>query len=444
MDPETGQIRVMVGGRDFNESHFNRAVQAKRQSGSAFKPFVYATALEAGYSPASLITGLNDPILTVQGAWLPEDEHSTGDEMTMRAALRTSSNRAAVQMLNTVGIPKAVSYAEKLNVPKPPSVPSLALGASDVTLLTLTAAYGAFADGGTVHTPTLIRRVEDADGVVLFKTEDKSHRAVSEATAFLMSSMLSDVINAGTANRARQMGFTLPAAGKTGTTNDYNDAWFVGFTPHLVTGVWVGFDHPQTIASGGYAAELAVPIWASFMKRATKGDKPDWFDKPENVVAVNVCRLSGKLPAPGCDNVQVINKDGSLERRSMIYTEYFVKGTQPDTLCPLHGSPSFADRLAGIFGKDVGTPVSVDQVGLPPPSASTAGTPAHPTVAQTDPSTQETKAEEPKKKRGFWGRIFGGGGDDKKDQKKKEEERRKDDEKLRRQEQQDRPEKEGG
>ena len=129
MDPATGHVRAMVGGRDFDESRFNRATQAKRQSGSAFKPFVYAAALEAGYSPASLITGLNDPILTPQGAWVPEDEHSTADAMTMRTALRTSSNRAAVQMLQHVGIPKAVDYAEKLNVGTPPSVPSLALGA---------------------------------------------------------------------------------------------------------------------------------------------------------------------------------------------------------------------------------------------------------------------------------------------------------------------------
>ena len=210
MDPSNGHVRVMVGGRNFGDSHFNRAVQAKRQSGSAFKPFVYAAALEAGYSPASLITGLNDPILTVKGAWLPEDDHNAGDEMTMRAALRTSSNRAAVQMLASVGIPKAVGYAEKLNVGKPPSVPSLALGASDVTLATLTAAYGAFADGGIVRTPILIRRVEDSDGVVLYQEEDKSHRAVSEATAFLMASMLQDVISAGTGFRARQSGFTLP------------------------------------------------------------------------------------------------------------------------------------------------------------------------------------------------------------------------------------------
>jgi len=426
MDPANGHVSVMVGGRNFGESHFNRAVQAKRQSGSAFKPFVYAAALEAGYSPASLITGLNDPILTVQGAWLPEDDHSSGDEMTMRAALRTSSNRAAVQMLSSVGIPNAVSYAEQLNVGKPPAVPALALGASDVTLASLTAAYGAFANGGIVRTPILIRRVEDNDGVVLFKEEDKSHRAVSEATAFLMASMLSDVINAGTGYRARQNGFALPAAGKTGTTNDYNDAWFIGFTPHLVTGVWVGFDQPQTIASGGYAGELAVPIWASFMKRATRGDKPEWFDRPDNVVGVNVCRMSGKLPAGGCDNVAVVDRDGQIENRSMVYMEYFVKGTQPTEICHLH-SPSFTDRLAGIFGKDVGMPISAEAAGLPPATTSTSGTPG--AAATPAEATAENKAEEPKKKRGFWSKVFGRGGED--EDKKKEEERKKAEERRR-------------
>jgi 1A family penicillin-binding protein len=437
MDPSNGHVIAMVGGRDFNESHFNRASQAKRQSGSAFKPFVYAAALEAGYSPASLITGLNDPILTVKGAWLPEDGHSDASELTMRSALRTSSNRAAVKMLNSVGIPNAVTYAEKLNVGKPPAVPSLALGASDVTLASLTAAYGAFANGGIVRTPIMIRYVQDSDGKVLYKEEDKSHRAINESTAFLMSSMLSDVINAGTAYRARQVGFALPAAGKTGTTNDYNDAWFVGYTPHIVTGVWVGFDQPKTIASGGYAAELAVPIWGSFMKNATKGAKPDWFDRPSDVVGQNVCRLSGKLPSGGCEHVQVVNRDGMVETRSMVYTEYFVRGTQPDTECPLHGSPSFAERLASIFGKDreTGPPVSADTVGLPPPTASTTGAPAHPTV--TTPSQApvvEERPEEPKKKRGFWGRIFGGGDDrdKKKEEEKKKEGERKQEERRRR------------
>jgi penicillin-binding protein 1A len=421
MDPTTGHVRALVGGRNFDESRFNRAVQAKRQAGSAFKPFVYATALEAGYSPATLITNLNDPIATPQGGWVPEDEHSDADSMTLRTALRTSSNRAAVQLLNGVGIKNAVGYAERLNVETPPSVPSLALGAGDVTLMSLTAAYGAFADGGVVHQPVLIRRVEDREGKVLFQEAGKSHRAVSESTAYLMASMLSDVINSGTAYRARQTGFVLPAAGKTGTTNDYVDAWFVGFTPHLVAGVWIGFDQPSTIVSNGYAGELAVPVWASFMKVATKADKPDWFERPSNVVAVNVCRVSGKLPAGGCDHVEVVNRDGGLENRSMIYTEFFVKGTQPTEICPLHPSPSFMDRVAGVFGAgDSPKPVHAEDTGLPPTQTGTAGShpPAAPAQVHQEPP-QEQNTEAPPKKRGFWARVFGKG-DKKPDQNSKD------------------------
>jgi penicillin-binding protein 1A len=423
IDPATGYVRAMVGGRDFGESRFNRAVQAKRQAGSAFKPFVYAAALEAGYSPASVISGLNDPIATPQGGWIPEDEHSTADSMTLRTGLRTSSNRAAVQLLNSVGIKNAVGYAERLNVGTPPSVPSLALGAGDVTLLTLTAAYGAFASQGIVRQPVLIRRVQDSDGNVLFQDPGSSHRAVSEATAFLMSSMLADVVNAGTAYRARQAGFVLPAAGKTGTTNDYVDAWFVGFTPHIVTGVWIGFDQPATIISNGYAGELAVPIWTSFMKTATKGAKPDWFERPANVVAANVCRVSGKLPNGGCNNVEVVNRDGLMETRSMIYTEYFVKGTQPTTLCPLHPSPSFMDRIAGLFGAGESTakPVHAEEAGLPPGQAGTSGArpqASAPEVRQAEPTKDQV--EDAPKKRGFWGRLFGKGG--KKDDSKKKKE----------------------
>ena len=427
MDPTTGYVRAMVGGRNFDESRFNRATQAKRQSGSAFKPFVYAAALEAGYSPASVIDNLNAPIATPQGGWVPEDEHSTADSMTLRTALRTSSNRAAVQLLNGIGIKNAVGYAERLNVGTPPSVPSLALGASDVTLISLTAAYGAFADQGIVRQPVLIRRVDDGEGHVLYQDGGKSHRAVSESTAFLMSSMLADVINAGTAYRARQAGFVLPAAGKTGTTNDYVDAWFVGFTPHLVTGVWIGFDQPATIIANGYAGDLAVPVWASFMKVATKADKPDWFDRPANVVGVNVCRVSGKLPNGGCDHVEVVNRDGLIETRSMIYTDYFLKGKQPTELCPLHPSPTFMDRVAGMFGAgEAGKPVRADEVAIPPAETGTAGAhPASPPPAvHADDRRDDPKADTPQKKRGFWGRLFGKDGkkddqDDQKDQNQK-------------------------
>jgi len=423
MDPTTGAVRAMVGGRDFNESRFNRATQAKRQSGSAFKPFVYAAALEAGYSPATLITHLNDPVLTEQGDWVPEDEHSSATSMTMRSALRMSSNRAAVQMLNTIGIPKAVSYAQKLNVGTPPSVPSLALGASEVTLVSLTTAYGAFANHGKLRTPTILRRVEDSDGKLLYEDPGKQQTAVSEATAFLMTSMLADVVNAGTAYKARQSGFTLPAAGKTGTTNDYVDAWFVGYTPHLVTGVWVGFDQPKTIVSNGYAGDLAVPIWASFMKTATRGAKADWFDKPDNVVGVNVCRLSGKLPNEGCSNVDVENDDGTVETRSMIYTDYFIKGTQPTTICPLHPPRSFMASVAGAFGIQVGKPAQVDPALLPPPpQAGTTGTTADPNTAPTPPPGPQPDVK--KKKKGFWSRVFGGG-DENTDDKAKENDKKK-------------------
>src|SRR5204863_7862046 len=130
---------------------------------------------------------------------------------------------------------------------------------------------------------------------VLFEEEASSHRAITEVTAFLMTNMLADVVNAGTAASARRFGFTLPAAGKTGTTNDFNDAWFVGFTPSLVAGVWVGFDQPQTILPNGFAAEVAVPLWAGFMKVATKGDRPEWLDIPPGITSARVCRLSGRL-----------------------------------------------------------------------------------------------------------------------------------------------------
>jgi penicillin-binding protein 1A len=430
IDPNTGHVPVMVGGRDFTESRFNRAVQARRQPGSAFKPFVFAAALEAGFSPASLITNLDDPVLTQEGEWVPEDEHSTARSMTLRSALRMSSNRAAVQLLRQVGIPKAVSYAEKLEVGTPPSVPSLALGAGVVTLESLTSAYAAFANGGFVRDPVLIRRVEDRDGNVLFNTEDKPRRAVSESTAFLMSNMLADVINAGTGYRARREGFMLPAAGKTGTTNDFVDAWFVGYTPRLVTGVWVGFDQPRTIVPNGYAGELAVPLWAQFMRAATRGTKSEWLSRPKDVAAMNVCRLSGKLPNEGCDSVPVETSDGFVTTRSLVYTEYFARGTQPTGICPLHPERSFLDRLAGVFGGGEGDqkPVDASELGLPtgPPVAAGTAPPARTAQApeKEKESEQQVKEEEPKKKRGFWGRLFGRGNDsDKKkdDEKKKQE-----------------------
>ena len=402
MDPETGHVRAMVGGRDFAASRFNRATQAQRQAGSAFKPFIYAAALEEGYSPASVIRRLDDPIATPSGAWTPEDEHSTASSMTLRTGLRTSSNRAAVRLLQEVGIGRTVRYVKSLGMANVPAVPSLALGSGEVTLQSMTAAYAAFANHGLVPKPVIIRRVEDADGRVLFEARDASTRAISDTTAFLMSAMMSDVINAGTGNRARQLGFTLPAAGKTGTTNDFHDAWFIGFTPKIVTGVWVGFDQPRTIMPNGFAGDVAVPLWTNFMKIATRGDKPQWLTPPTGVTSATVCRLSGRLATDDCRDAEYTTPDGWVERRSMAYTEYFARGTGPTGYCDLHQSPGFFTRVAGAIGLDTAPPLpqvqAVATPVVPPP-------PAVPAV-HSSPSVEPESPAAPVKKRGFWSRVF--------------------------------------
>ena len=401
LEPDTGQVRAMVGGRDFDTSHFNRAVQARRQAGSSFKPFVYATALEAGFTPATVLDHLDDPISTPQGAWTPEDEHSSAPTMSLRTALRTSSNRAAVRLLQEVGIPRTVEYAKTMGVGDVPSVPSLALGSGEVTLQQMTAAYAAFANHGLVPEARLIRRVEDLKGDVLYKSEESSTRAISDTTAFLMSTMLADVINAGTGSRARSLGFTLPAAGKTGTTNDFNDAWFIGFTPKLVTGVWVGFDQPRTILPNGFAADVAVPAWATFMKAATNRDKPEWLTAPAGITSARVCRLSGLLATDGCEQVDVIGTGGERERRSMVYTEYFAKGTEPRGFCDLHPTRGLMTKLAGLFGADERpAPPHIENTGAAPPSP-TATWGAAPAASEAPPAPPQ------KKKRGFWSRLFG-------------------------------------
>lgn len=415
MDPKTGEVRAMVGGRDFTTSHFNRATQARRQPGSAFKPFVYAAALQEGYSPASVVTNLNDPVLTAQGKWTPEDEHLDSSSMTLRSALRSSSNRAAVRLLTDVGIDHTVAYAQRTGLGDVPSVPSLALGSGEVTLASLAGAYAVFANGGYAVRPLLIRKVEDADGKVLADEKPQATQVLTPATAFMMASMLSDVISFGTAYPAKRLGFTLPAGGKTGTTNDFVDAWFVGFTPHLLTGVWVGFDQPQTILPNGFAAEIAVPMWARFMKTATAGDPPEWFTPPKDVVAVNVCRASGLLPSDGCYNVQSVSDTGELDVRSMVYTEYFQRGTEPRTRCPIHAYSYAYTAAAATTGVVAPAPPPTPAAVPPPPPPQSAGEVTASATSTTPPD--ERKAQP--KKRGFWARVFGIGGDQKKPDPKK-------------------------
>ena len=258
----------------------------------------------------------------------------------MRAALKVSSNQAAVRMLQGIGIPAALQAAQRFGIESVPGVWSLALGSGEVTLLSMTAAYAAFANDGMRPSPIMIRRVETTEGEVLYATAPKVQRAVSESTAFLMTSMLSDVINGGTAWQARSLGLSRPAAGKTGTTNDYRDAWFIGYTPHLATGVWVGYDRPRTIIARGYAATLAVPLWSRFMARATEHDDSASFQQPRTVTTATICRISGKLATDACHDAVTYDKDGHLTNQPGAYTEYFVRGTEPVDYCDVHSYQS--------------------------------------------------------------------------------------------------------
>ena len=284
IDPTTGYVRAMVGGRDFRKSAYNRAISAKRQPGSAFKPFVYAAAVEAGYGPDDMIEGLLEEEEAINAAWTPDDEHLEEDAVTLRDGLRMSSNRAAVRLLDEIGLKRTIKSAKGFGFNDLPVVPSVALGSGEVTLSQITAAYGAFANDGAVFHPILIRKVLDKDGLLLFEERQEPQQAIRPVTAYLMADMLRGVIDGGTAYGVRQMGFSLPAAGKTGTTNDYKDAWFIGFTPTLVTGVWVGYDQPHTIRRNGYAAEIAVPMWTRYMKAATKGQRAAWLTRPRGAI----------------------------------------------------------------------------------------------------------------------------------------------------------------
>jgi penicillin-binding protein 1A len=355
MDPVSGDVLALVGGRDFAASSFNRATQARRQAGSAFKPIIYAAALERGFAPGTLLRDLDVPIEAAGKPWLPSGEHEQS-EYTVRRALKVSSNRAAAQLLQQVGVSTAVYYAHRMGIESElPLVPSLALGTGEVTLLELTAAYTAFANQGMVASPRLIARVEDAQGTTIYHNGERRSQAISPTTAFLMSSMLSDVVSGGTAAGVRAAGFTLPAAGKTGTTDDYSDAWFVGYTPHLIAGVWFGVDIPTPIMRRGFASVVAVPAWARFMRAATAGAKPDWYPTPRGIEKVTICRRSGARATDACrDHVdqpalQVTRAgfggpeghDPEAEVAAAepnTYEDLFPSGTVPTEPCPLHGA----------------------------------------------------------------------------------------------------------
>jgi penicillin-binding protein 1A len=321
IDPGTGDILAMVGGANYARSTYNRAVRSRRQPGSAFKPLVYAAALANGYSPVSVLTNLRHVSAPGDPEWSPRSEGEQPDELTLRAALVESNNPAAADLLQLVGSRKVLRLAGDAGLNDLPDVPSLALGTGVVSPLDLTAAYTMFPGDGQAARPRGMISVFDSGGRQVFDQPVERHQLISPAVAFQMTSMLRDVIERGTGAPARALGVRGPVAGKTGTTDDYRDAWFVGYSTSVVVGVWVGFDQPAPIGRDAYGARVALPIWADFMKRTGRELPASDFAVPPGIHSEELCSVSYLAPVEGCP----------------VYTEFFKDGdTVPTTLCPIH------------------------------------------------------------------------------------------------------------
>jgi penicillin-binding protein 1A len=312
IDPRNGHILAFVGGRDFAESKFNRVVQARRQPGSAFKPFVYTVAIDNGYPTTYEV--LNQPVVVYLEngeRWSPQNyDLSIGGPTTFREGLRRSLNLVTVRVLQEViqKPSRVVEYARKMGIKSPlQPVDAIALGASDVTPMEITSAFGVFANGGVLVEPVPILRVEDKNGNVIEQNIPRSQEALRKETAYIMTDLLKTVMDEGTGGSARwKWRFYRPAGGKTGTTNDFSDAWFIGFTPQIVTGVWVGLDdYSLTLGKGQDGARTALPIWAMYMKSVhdTLGLPVLDFPMPDGVVRVEICADTKKLANEVCPNV---------------------------------------------------------------------------------------------------------------------------------------------
>lgn len=393
IDARTGYVLALVGGRNFHDSPFNRATQAKRQPGSAFKPVLFAAALERGHNPASQIRDLDVPIGTSGTSWLPDGRHEAS-AYSLRRALQVSSNRAAAQLLQLVGASSVIDVARRMGIQSSlPAVPSLALGTGEMTLLELTAAYTAFANGGMLAPPVMIRRVEDRWGQVLYEDPGGPRLALSPATAFLMTSMLSDVLDRGTGAGARSAGFRLPAAGKTGTTDRFTDTWFIGYTPRLVAGVWFGFDKPHEIMREGFASTVAVPAWATFMAAATRNHEAERFRPPPDVERVAICRASGARATEYCLSAVALAQwySGELPSDGGVAEEWFPIGSAPWEYCTLHTAdqelwPETTDQRGtlSIIGTTGANPPASSPA-PPPPPAPVEPSPAPPAAPPRPP-----------------------------------------------------------
>ena len=327
VDPRTGDILAMVGGRSYNQSQYNRAVSAKRQPGSVFKPFVYLAAFERALeegrtdiTPATVVIDEPTDFTFNEQIWTPGNYQNEYDgPITLRRALALSRNIATIKVAESVGFENVAALWKKFGIGTPPKgYPSISLGVFEATPLEIATAYTIFPNGGAIRPlRSLARIISEGKDVPILLPPTKT--VARKDTTFLVTNMMRSVLNEGTAAGARGQGFALDGAGKTGTTNDLRDAWFVGFTPELLTVVWVGLDDNQPIGLSG--AQAALPIWTTFMTRALAGRASQAFDVPEGVVFVDIDKETGKLATPACPKV---------------FRESFVAGTEPTETCPVH------------------------------------------------------------------------------------------------------------
>jgi penicillin-binding protein 1A len=343
MEAATGNVVALVGGRDWAHSRFDRALVGRRQAGSAFKPFVYAAALSAGYAPSQPVA--DRPFsLSIPGSrtWEPRNFDNRFDGMmSMRHALAQSRNVPAARVAAAVGVAGIAQLAHRAGIVSDiPEQPAMALGVASVSPLELVTAYTAFAAGGIGSEPRFITSVENRDSAVVFSS-DVVHREVLEpAVAFVLTSMLGDVVDRGTARSVRSVGFGGAAAGKTGTTTDGNDAWFIGYTPDLVGGVWIGFDQPRPIVSNASGGSLAAPVWGRMMRRvyANRRSPADWR-APVGVVARRVDPATGLVLADDC-----------FPREAEATREFFIASAKPRVVCPRREERRRRGWLADIIG----------------------------------------------------------------------------------------------
>jgi penicillin-binding protein 1A len=351
MDPTTGDIRALIGGRDFKDSKFNRATQAMRQAGSTFKPFVYQAAIASGI-PASRVM-FDAPLdIPMSDGTVYSPKNYDPDflgPLTLRNALKHSINTVTVKLGMDVGLESVVQTARDFGIStRVLPYPSTSIGAASVYPMEMASAYSAFANAGVRAVPRYITRVEDSDGNVLWETQPQRKQVAKEQVTAITRDLMITVINNGTGAPARDranhgLPYTVPAAGKTGTTNDGTDVWFIGFTPTLLTSVWFGFDRPHTISPGATGGRFAAPVWGRFMSSVYTGDNPELplpepWAMPAGIITKQVDSLTGLLASDACP-------------ADRVYTEYFIPGTEPTELC----DPSAG--MGGMFGVPLGRPV---------------------------------------------------------------------------------------